>query len=88
MSNNKDFLEVSLCRRQQSVSTTKYRLGSPRSANLMHVNMVISMVICRFIHYIITSKYHGFRADGNSPAALFFGRTSFSQGEKIKVHFY
>ena len=57
--NKKDFLEVSLCRCQPSVFTTKYRPGSPRSANLMHVNSGISMVIREFVHCIISSKYHG-----------------------------
>ena len=70
MLKEKDFLEASLCRRQLSVSTTKYRPGSPRSANLMHVNIVIPMVIHKFVHCIISSKYHGFRASGNDPAAL------------------
>ena len=80
--NKKDFLEVSLCRREPSVSTTKNRPGSPSSANLMHVNIVILMVIRKFVHYIIGSKYHGFRADGNGPAAPVLARPVFSQGEK------
>ena len=67
--NKKDFSEASVCRHQPSVSTTKYRPGSPRSAILMHVNIVIPMVICKFVHYIISSKYHGFRAGANGPAA-------------------
>ena len=28
------------------------------------------MVIRKFVHYIISSKYHGFRAGENGPAAL------------------
>ena len=36
----------------------------------MLVNTVISMVIRKFVHYIISSKYHGFRAGGNGPTAL------------------
>ena len=34
----------------------------------MLVNIVISMVICKFVHYIISSKYHGFRAGENGMA--------------------
>ena len=49
----------------------------------MHVNIVISMVICRFVHYIISLKYHSFRAGGNGPAALGLAGPVFSQGEKI-----
>ena len=37
--------EASLWRRQPSVSTTGYRLGSPRSADLMHISSMILMVI-------------------------------------------
>ena len=57
--NKKDFLEELLCRRELSVSTTKYRLGSPRSADLRQVNSVTSMVIHEFVRYSISSKYHG-----------------------------
>ena len=67
---NKSFSKASLCRCQPSVSTFKYRPGSPRSANLMLVNIVISMVIRKFMHYIISSKYYGFRAGDIGPAAL------------------
>ena len=55
----------------------RYRPGSPRSANLMHVNIVIPMVIRKFVHYIISFRaggnvywFHRFRTNGNSPAAL------------------
>ena len=46
------------------------------------------MVIRKFMHYIISSRYHGFRASRNGPAALVLAGPVFSQGEKIKVHFY
>ena len=36
----------------------------------MLVNIVISIVICKLVHYIISSKYHGFRAGENGLAAL------------------
>ena len=35
----------------------------------MHVIIVIPMVILKFVHYIISLKYHGFRAGGNGLAA-------------------
>ena len=73
---------ASLCRRQPSVSTTKYRPGSPRSANLMHVNIVIPLVIRKVMHYIISSKYRGFRAGGNSLAAPVFARLVFLKVKK------
>ena len=51
----------------------RYRPGYPRSANLMHVNIVIH----KFVHYIISFRaggnvywFHRFRADGNGLAAL------------------
>ena len=54
----------------------------------MHANIVISMVIRKIGHYIlISSKYHGFRASGNGPAAPVLARPVYSQGEKIESPF-
>ena len=36
---------------------------------------------------MVSSGYHGFRAGKNGPAAPVLARTSFSQGQKIKVNF-
>ena len=47
------------------------------------------MVIHKFMHYIISSKYHGFSAGGNGPAALVLAGTVFLKVKKlIKVHVY
>ena len=55
----------------------------------MHVNSVISMVVRKFVHYIFSSKYHGCSGPAETVQLLWFGQTSFSQGErKNKVHFY
>ena len=78
----KGFSEASLYRRQPSVSTTKYRPGSPRSANLMPIDIVISMVIRKFVHYIISSKYHGFKAGRNGPAAPVLAGPAFLKVKK------
>ena len=54
----------------------------------MLVNIVISMVIHKFVHYIISSKYCGFRASGNGPAAPVLAGSVFLKVKKIKVHYY
>ena len=49
---------------------------------------MISMVIRKFVIYIISSKYHGYyRAGGNGPAAPVLAGPVFSQGEKNKSPF-
>ena len=80
-------MEASLCRHQPLVSTFKYRPGSARSANLMLVNIVISMVIRKFMHYIISSKYHGFRAGENGLAAPVLAGPVFVKVKKYKSVF-
>ena len=55
----------------------------------MLVNIVISTVIRKFMHYIIISKYHGLtRAGGNGPAApVLTVPVIFLKVKKVKVHF-
>ena len=54
----------------------------------MLVNILISMVIRKFVHYIISSKYHGFRTGENGPAALVLAGPVFLKVKKIEVRFY
>ena len=54
----------------------------------MLVNIVISMVIRKFVHYIISSKYHGSRAGENGLVAPVLAGTVFLKVKKIKVRFY
>ena len=42
------------------------------------------MVIRKFVHYIISSKYHGCSGPAETVRLLQFGQTSFSHGEKNK----